>query len=440
MTQVVDAMVARTRPVWNGSVLSFADLGWREVALDDGWQACHTGPDGSYHASSGAPNVNTALFPDMAGLVDYAHSHGLTAGWYGNNCWCADHNNSVGNFMGDVKAFVDAGWDSYKLDSCGGGEERRGEESGDRGAAAPLHPLPPQVRAPWVDAATPFTRLTAARPAEQDIQLWYNLLNATAKKPVVIENCHNGPWLPEPPRKPGGPAWCPFHFYRSSLDIEATYGAIFGHNLATVQPLAAGGLSFPGCWAYPDMLEVGVTPGLHRNETGLTLAEARAHFGAWAIASSPLVLGLDVRSAAAVDAVWSILSNTEVIAVNQAWAGPAEGWVGPGIAWSGGRIAAAETNVTWAPCGWFPNCSAPSWEVWSKPLPGGASAVLLLNHDTTALPSVTLPWASVPALACAASGSCTVRDVYAHADLGPHTDGFTFTAVASHDSVFLTVQ
>jgi alpha-galactosidase len=68
-------------------------------------------------------------------------------------------------------------------------------------------------------------------------------------------------------------------------------------NLQTVIPLAASNLSYPGCRAYPDMLEVGVPPGLHPNEKALSLPEQRAHFGAWAIVSSPLVLGLDVRNA-----------------------------------------------------------------------------------------------------------------------------------------------
>jgi hypothetical protein len=41
----------------------------------------------------------------------------------------------------------------------------------------------------------------------------------------------------------------------------------------------------------------------------------------WAIVSSPLVLSFDVTDKAAVDRVWPILSNTEVIAVNQHYSG-----------------------------------------------------------------------------------------------------------------------
>ena len=72
-------------------------------------------------------------------------------------------------------------------------------------------------------------------------------MNQTGRA-VMIENCHNGPWVPEAPRKPGGPSWCPFHFYRSSTDIIADYGVVVGMNLQTVVTYAAQNLSFPGCW------------------------------------------------------------------------------------------------------------------------------------------------------------------------------------------------
>ena len=68
------------------------------------------------------------------------------------------------------------------------------------------------------------------------------------------------------------------------------------------------------------MLEVGRMPG----EVGFdgavlasSAAESRAHFGAWAIVSAPLVLGMDLtpgdaKAQAALDAVWDIITNREV--------------------------------------------------------------------------------------------------------------------------------
>jgi len=41
----------------------------------------------------------------------------------------------------------------------------------------------------------------------------------------------------------------------------------------------------------------------------LTFFEARSHFSAWAIVSSPLTLSLDVNNDTVMDAVWEIISN-----------------------------------------------------------------------------------------------------------------------------------
>ena len=112
------------------------------------------------------------------------------------------------------------------------------------------------------------------------------------------------------------------------------------------------------------MLEVGCKHGPGGDsDPGLSFAEARTHFGgliwwqdiqwifldyiidciriyctfrnnfliffcpvylghiAWCIVSSPLILSHDTTNATVTDEIWPIISNTEAIAVNQAWAG-----------------------------------------------------------------------------------------------------------------------
>jgi alpha-galactosidase len=64
-----------------------------------------------------------------------------------------------------------------------------------------------------------------------------------------------------------------------------------------------------------DMMEVGNLRG------PLAINESRSHFGAWAIVSSPLILGLDITNQTNLDSVWPFLSSSEAIAVNQAWDG-----------------------------------------------------------------------------------------------------------------------
>ena len=42
-------------------------------------------------------------------------------------------------------------------------------------------------------------------------------------------------------------------------------------------------MSGPGCWAYPDMLEVGVAGQNGKSEGGLTPEEERTHLGLWQV-------------------------------------------------------------------------------------------------------------------------------------------------------------
>ena len=52
------------------------------VGLDDGWQSCGAGWNGSFHTKAGEPIIDKAKFPDMKAMVDKAHSLSLRAGWY----------------------------------------------------------------------------------------------------------------------------------------------------------------------------------------------------------------------------------------------------------------------------------------------------------------------------------------------------------------------
>lgn len=79
-----DAMEALSEKRAGGQ--SLADLGYVTAGLDDAWQACGTGIDGSFHDAQGKPLVNKTTFPDIGAMVAKAHSLGLQAGFYINNC------------------------------------------------------------------------------------------------------------------------------------------------------------------------------------------------------------------------------------------------------------------------------------------------------------------------------------------------------------------
>jgi hypothetical protein len=48
-----------------------------------------------------------------------------------------------------------------------------------------------------------------------------------------------------------------------------------------------------------------------------TFEEDKTHFAAWAVTSSPLVLGLDLTDKDKLDQVWPVIANLGAIAVNK---------------------------------------------------------------------------------------------------------------------------
>ena len=402
---------------------SLRSLGFEFVGLDDGWQQCGAGVNKSFHTAAGDPIIDLKKFPDMGAMVAKAHSLGLKAGWYLNNCICNER-----SFTGpivdliqkqDVAALRKYGFDGLKLDSC----------------------------SQW-----------------NNLTLWNELINATGK-PILIENCHQGGL------DPGSKQWqtyvkasggtfthklgylsagsdakpamsnttfaacekactstadcaalcfesadavpagtiakcylktakagfvpydasnghclfdgskddCPYNFYRTSGDINARWGSMLG-NLATVVRYLDSNTSRPGAWAYPDMLEVGRLANV---------TEDRSHFGAWVIASAPLILGFDASRKEIVDRVWPVITNKEVLAVSQSYAGSA-----------GKRIEMSEDH-----------------QIWSKPLGDGKFAVFVLSNSSVPI-TVDVKLGDIDKSLNGTSRAVHVRCLYMHKDLG----------------------
>src|ERR1700758_4514026 len=102
----------------------------------------------------------------------------------------------------------------------------------------------------------------------------------------------------------------------------------------------------PGHWNDPDMLEVG--------NGGMTDIEYKTHMSLWAILAAPLLAGNDLRDMK--PAILEILTNHEVIAVNQDKAGKQ----GRHVSKSGDQ------------------------EVWTRPLADGEIAIGLFNRGSAA--------------------------------------------------------
>lgn len=119
------------------------------------------------------------------------------------------------------------------------------------------------------------------------------------------------------------------------------------------------------------------------------------------------------------DQVWPIIANTEALAVSKAWAGES------------GTVfkAASETIVL----GKGTPEAVPAWQWFSKKIDAKSTAVLLMNHAATPV-SWTLNFADVPGLD--GTTSYKLRDINAHADVGPVSGSVPVNNVASHDAPF----
>ncbi len=185
--------------------------------------------------------------------------------------------------------------------------------------------------------------------------------------------------------------------WRTTGDTSATFTNVMSH----IDPNSLSAyVAAPGRWNDADILQIGMGDftNLIPAETQLTM---------WCIMASPLLAGNDITSMS--PQILSVLTNTEAIAVDQDPAGEQATWAG-GI--------------------------QDSAEVWSKPLGYDFTtrAVALLNRSTTTSANITCAWTNIGLQA----GTATVRDLWAHTNLGTFTNSFTAT-VPPEGAVFLKV-
>ncbi|ETK36834.1 ricin-type beta-trefoil lectin domain protein [Microbispora sp. ATCC PTA-5024] len=319
-----------------------AAAGYQYVNIDDCW-------------STKSRNANGDLVPDpqkfpngIKAVADYVHSKGLKLGIYSSAglTTCAGYPASLGNERRDAALWASWGIDYLKYDNCGDHQGKTGQQ-----------------------------RYTAMRDA----------LAATGR-PILFSLCNWGQESVWTWGMATGNSW------RTTGDIQANFGSVTS---ILDQQVGLDAYSGPGGWNDPDMLEVG--------NGSLSGTEGRAHFSLWALLNAPLIAGNDIRTMSS--DTRTILTNTEVIAVDQDW---------------GGRQG---TKVS----------DNGNLEVWRKPMSNGSVAVVLLNRGTsTATVSTT-----ASAVGLGSASSYSVRDLWAHSTSS--TSGTISASVPGHGAAMYVV-
>jgi len=334
------------------------DVGFEYINVDDGF---FYGRD-----NDGTLLIDPVKFPNgMKAVADYIHSKGLKAGFYsdaGESSCGGLYNGQTGGVGGGLYkhdqqdcdlVFTDWGFDFYKVDYCGGIVSNLDEK----------------------------TRYTAIREA----------IDNTGRD-VNFNACRwlfPGTWITEVANS-----------WRVSADINTAPGSkpVWSRimdNLDLNTYLAP--YCSAGHYNDMDMLEVG---------RGLSFEEDKSHFSIWCIMSSPLLLGNDLTKMS--DETKTILTNTEVIAVNQ----DTTGLQAQLISDDGAGL-----------------------QVWAKKLNGRQSlerAVLLFNRSNSTA-TMSVKWSDLDLV-----GEATARDLWSHKDLGSFPTGYS-TSVPSHGVVLLKV-
>ena len=242
--------------------LELDQLGYTSVNLDDCWQ-------NKQRDSLGNLRADPSRFPSgLTSLGVYLHSRGLRFGIYSSAGFftCAANASfpaSLGLEMTDASTFAQWGIDYLKYDNC----------MEDKGL--------PTVRYP------PMSQ--ALQTSGRDV--YYSICEWGRENPAV--------WA----ASIGASSW------RVSQDISDNWMSIITRANTNAPLWRYAGAAYRGGWNDIDMLEVG--------NGGCTDEEYKSHFSLWAIMKSPLILGMDLDTVTLDSPTYAIISNKEVIAVNQ---------------------------------------------------------------------------------------------------------------------------
>jgi hypothetical protein len=247
------------------------DHGWTYMNIDDGWEKPQRNAEGEVVAND--------KFPDMKGLGDWLHTHGLKFGIYSSpgTTTCGGYLGCYQHEMQDASSYASWGIDYLKYDWCSYGDVFTREK--DTSLAAFMKPY--QVMQKALKAQPRDIHYSLCQYGMKDVWKWGAEVD--------------------------GNTW------RTTGDITDTWESLSSIGFSqTVQYAYAQ----PGHWNDPDMLIVGkVGWGDQLHDTRLTPDEQYTHISLWCLLSSSLLIGSDISKMD--DFTLNLLSNDEVLALDQ---------------------------------------------------------------------------------------------------------------------------
>jgi len=160
-----------------------------------------------------------------------------------------------------------------------------------------------------------------------------------------------------------------------------------------------------GAWNYMDFIYTGgqaCTNDPFKHCPGQTDVEYRTEFSFWSLLNSGLIVATDIRIMTPI--IKEVLFNTEILAVNQ------------------DKLRKQGDQVN----------KMGNAQVWARPLADGTEAVILFNDGETA----TSVSAKFEYWGWAKGTKASIRDLWAHKDVGSFTDEYT-VLVDPHAVVFI---
>lgn len=339
----------------------------------------------------------------MGALGDYVHAKGLKFGMYSSaGVHCCQHTmpGSLGYEWLDAQAFASWGVDFLKYDGCFMEEFATVEQ--DAARRFPFSP-PPILRYPIMAQALNRTGRSISYMCNFPWQFWGLERDAAMGGRWVSETCNS---------------------WRVAGDPQPGFSLALGY-VSSTETYADDVPSGPGGWATLDAMEIGNRGSfdhLPENEAawstkplstwweaanGMTAAQEEAVFSLYAIVKTPLFIGADVTKLSG-HSLQTYL-NTDVIAVHQDPLGA-----------QGRRVA--QQNQT---------------QVWGCALSSERAAAVLLNSGGSVAPNISVTWVQ---LGLVADATCTVYDVWRHAEVGSFKGSFEAKRVPTTSAVMVVIR